>query len=303
MIKDALSTYEPGKRHWLKVKKDNLAEGLMDDSAEVTGAEFSKAKMHIAGGISIRLPRVSRMREDKTVDTTTNLTELRHLCSESKKHIDINVGGGSDEESEEANSNQKKAKSGDLTQSKRKGGVLMEEPSTKRSKIEDEKNKEIRKSQLVEERTGDLFSAPSYMSLAHCISQDCAMRKGIAKQFVERFGRVDEIRDQGVKVGGVAVLRHKERYIYNLVTKEKYHEKPTMTALRNSLSAMQKHMQEKGVEDVAMPRIGCGLDLLQWRRVKLLLEEVFNNSESNIVIYTHGEDQMREHDRFRDCEL
>ena len=145
MIKDALSTYEPGKRHWLKVKKDNLAEGLMDDAAEVTGAEFSKAKMHVAGGISTRLQRVARTREDKTVDTATNLTELRHLCSESKKHIDINVDGGSDEESEEANSNQKKAKSGDLTQSKRKGGVLMEEPSFKISKLEDDENKEIRK--------------------------------------------------------------------------------------------------------------------------------------------------------------
>ena len=120
------------------------------------------------------------------------------------------------------------------------------------------------------------------------------MRKGIAKQFVERFGRVDEIRDQGVKVGGVAVLRHKERYIYNLVTKEKYFEKPTMTTLRNSLTEMQKHMQKKGVEGVAMPRIGCGLDLLQWRQVKQLLEEVFKNSESNIVVYTREEDQMRE---------
>jgi len=35
VIKDALSTYEPGKRHWLKVKKDYLAEGSMADSADL----------------------------------------------------------------------------------------------------------------------------------------------------------------------------------------------------------------------------------------------------------------------------
>ena len=390
MIKDALSTYEPGKRHWMKVKKDYLAEGSMADSAdlvllggwcgtgkkggqistflmgvrdevkgrwytvtkvalgfddatlarfqkellpgmdriagewdrvphwldvtrqmvpefivrkpdqspvwEVTGAEFSKAEIHTAGGISIRFPRVTRMREDKTVDTATSLSELKHLYTESKKHIDINVAGGSDEEKEEEVNSSKK-KSADSTPSKRKGGVVKEESSSKRPKLEEDENKEIRKdrkSKLVEEKTGDLFSSPSHMSLAHCISQDCAMRKGIAKQFVERFGQVDEIRKQGIKVGGVAVLRQKERYIYNLVTKEKYYEKPTMTTLRNSLTEMQKHMQKKGVEGVAMPRIGCGLDLLQWRQVKQLLEEVFKNSDSNIVVYTREEDQMRE---------
>ena len=36
------SIYEPGKRHWLKVKKDYLAEGAMADSADliVLGAYY-----------------------------------------------------------------------------------------------------------------------------------------------------------------------------------------------------------------------------------------------------------------------
>merc|ERR1712192_8699 len=146
--------------------------------------------------------------------------------------------------------------------------------------------KSRRRLKTVEERVGDLFSAPHNMSLAHCISQDCAMGKGIAKQFSERFGRVNEIMEQHVKVGGVAILKDKERYIYNLVTKQKYHEKPAMTDLRSSLLEMRKHMKEKGVESVGMPRIGCGLDLLDWRQVKRLLEEVFNDSSINIVIFT-----------------
>ena len=62
---------------------------------EVTGAEFSQAEMHTAGGISIRFPRVTRRREDKTVESATTLAELRHLYTESKKHTDINIPGGS----------------------------------------------------------------------------------------------------------------------------------------------------------------------------------------------------------------
>ena len=33
---------------------------------EVTGAEFSKAEIHTAAGISIRFPRVTKIRDDKT---------------------------------------------------------------------------------------------------------------------------------------------------------------------------------------------------------------------------------------------
>ena len=45
-------------------------------------------------------------------------------------------------------------------------------------------------------------------------------------------------------------------------------------------------MKENGVEGVAMPKIGCVLDLLDWLQVKRLLKEVFENSGFNIVVYT-----------------
>ena len=35
VLKDLKSVYEPGKRHWLKIKKDYLAEGAMADSADL----------------------------------------------------------------------------------------------------------------------------------------------------------------------------------------------------------------------------------------------------------------------------
>jgi len=51
---------------------------------------------------------------------------------------------------------------------------------------------------VLEEVVGDLFSASSSYSLAHCISRDCKLGKGIAKLFRMRFGRVDEIQEQEV---------------------------------------------------------------------------------------------------------
>ena len=47
-----------------------------------------------------------------------------------------------------------------------------------------------------QETQGDLFSAPSITSLAHCVSRDMHMGKGIAIQFRKRFDRVNELQRQ-----------------------------------------------------------------------------------------------------------
>uniref|UniRef100_T1IZP4 DNA ligase n=1 Tax=Strigamia maritima TaxID=126957 RepID=T1IZP4_STRMM len=176
VLKDYQGIYEPGRRHWLKVKKDYLHEGALADTAdlvvlgafygtgnkggmmstflmgcfdplrkkwctvtkvhgghddatlkrlqkelkmekiskdadkvpkwldvhknmvpdfvcenpedsqvwEITGAEFSKTEIHTADGISIRFPRVTKIRKDKDWKTATNLDELRVLFKVSR---------------------------------------------------------------------------------------------------------------------------------------------------------------------------------------------------------------------------
>lgn len=46
MLKKVDGTYEPGKRHWLKIKKDYLFDGKMADAADlvVLGAWFGTGK-------------------------------------------------------------------------------------------------------------------------------------------------------------------------------------------------------------------------------------------------------------------
>ncbi|XP_015123197.1 DNA ligase 3 isoform X2 [Diachasma alloeum] len=183
VLKDVDSTYEPGKRHWLKVKKDYLFNGAMADSAdlvvlgawygtgnkggmmsiflmgchdktrdkwvtvtkvhgghddatlerlqdeldmikigkdqnlvpnwlivnkpmvpdflardpkiqpvwEITGAEFTNQGVHTAEGISIRFPRVTRIRDDKDWATATSLDELRQLFKKRSDSIDFSL--------------------------------------------------------------------------------------------------------------------------------------------------------------------------------------------------------------------
>lgn len=181
VLKDVNSVYEPGKRHWLKVKKDYLNDGAMADTAdlvvlgawygtgkkggmmsvflmgcydarikkwctvtkvhtghddatlarlqteldmvkisqdservpawlkctktmipdfvaadpkkspvwEITGAEFTRHQIHTADGISIRFPRVTRERSDKTWEQATDLAYLQELYKKSRECSDL----------------------------------------------------------------------------------------------------------------------------------------------------------------------------------------------------------------------
>lgn len=61
-------------------------------------------------------------------------------------------------------------------------------------------------------------------------------------EFRSKFGRVQELKDQKAPVGGVAVIKHQKRFIYNLVTKKEFYHKPTYDDLKSSLESMRKHM-------------------------------------------------------------
>ncbi|XP_061557962.1 DNA ligase 3 isoform X1 [Phycodurus eques] len=258
VLKDVKGSYEPGKRHWLKVKKDYLNEGAMADTAdlvvlgafygkgsnggimssflmgcydpdskkwctvtkcsggyddamlarlqkeldvvkiskdpskipgwlkivknyypdflirspeqapvwEITGAEFSKSEMHTADGISIRFPRMTRIRDDKDWKSATNLHQLKELYRISKENCDFKVtagpsgedkgssggdsGGNSPPPAVSSRESAPPKKTGNRTQAKRK--VVKSEPSS--PALEAPAPKKVRKSENGEQSNG-----------------------------------------------------------------------------------------------------------------------------------------------------
>lgn len=98
----------------------------------------------------------------------------------------------------------------------------------------------------------------SIRAQAHCVSRCLGMGKGIATVFKSSFGGVDILRRQNKRIGEVAVLHHDKsgstdgtdekagadgegRFVYYLITKEKYWNKPTYDAVRASLEDLRAH--------------------------------------------------------------
>lgn len=131
---------------------------------------------------------------------------------------------------------------------------------------------------------GDLFAEEcgTNEGLVHCVGKDFIMGAGIAKEFRSRFGRVDELLAQKVCVGQVAFISSPNK-VYYLVTKESSYGKPTYQTLGSCLENLNKLCIEHGIKKLKMPRIGCGLDRLNWGIVKEMIENTLKETE--IVVY------------------
>lgn len=141
---------------------------------------------------------------------------------------------------------------------------------------------------IINEVQGDLFAVPQGYYLAHCISGDYALAAGIAKEFDKVYNmRFKLHRNYAIADGeksaniGKALLVDN---VFNLVTKERCFHKPTYDTLYGTLVDMKEQCENFAITKLAMPLIGCGLDKLDWRYVKDIIEDVFDETDIEILI-------------------
>ena len=132
------------------------------------------------------------------------------------------------------------------------------------------------------------------ISIGHCISADAKMSKGFADFLSHKLpGLRPTCKKAKLFVGQVFPFwdSTSRRYIYNLVTKQRFFDKPDLSTLLTTLEAMKFHAAMHGVTTIAIPKKGCGLDQMNWQKVVKLLRDVFAYSDIHVVVYTlesHG---------------
>lgn len=139
---------------------------------------------------------------------------------------------------------------------------------------------------IYREQQRDLFSAGGEYHFAHCISADFGMGKGIVVEFNKRFdmkNKLKQLYPDYLKTWSEGDCL-KEGKVFNLITKERYYGKPTLNTLKNSLIKMKEICLEENITKIAMPKIGCGLDKLDWADVKQMLFEVFEDTDIEIFV-------------------
>ena len=145
---------------------------------------------------------------------------------------------------------------------------------------------------IYREEKGDLFELEGY-SLAHCISQDCAMGAGIAVVFDKKFTGMKSYCQRVIQENNLSFpciipltvsYNNYDIFVFNLVTKRVCYGKPTYTTITKAIEDMAFMCKQFNVKKLAMPKIGCGLDRLQWGKVREIIKEAFKDTDIEIVV-------------------
>lgn len=147
---------------------------------------------------------------------------------------------------------------------------------------------------IYKEVQADLFSYHDKgYYLVHCISADFALGAGIAKEFDRRYDirklllfyiGCDWYKQYGKQNIDYCIIVGGKTKVINLITKQRYFQKPTIESLRRALLDLKRNCERYNIKKLAMPRIGCGLDKLNWVDVFAEIRNVFQDTDLEIII-------------------
>lgn len=143
--------------------------------------------------------------------------------------------------------------------------------------------------------SGDLFeNRHGAAAFAHGCNCQGSMGAGIAKAFREKYPSMFEAYRARCKasprefnLGDCWLWKADDRpWVFNLGTQEGYwRSRATYEAVEASLRALRSQADAEGVGRIAMPRIGAGLGGLSWKKVRAIIEAVFEGWPGTLVVY------------------
>lgn len=166
---------------WFLCKKALIPDVLAKEPKkmpvwEITGAEFTHSEAHTASGISIRFPRITRLRSDKSAENANDLEHLEQLYASSKQSVNVDLLLETETNESENQVKQEKKKA-----LKRQKGVSAEETSPMKAP----KLGIIHQCQLY-----DFFKPKEDRSIPKL---ECSTETGTVKEGKSLRGLVDEI--------------------------------------------------------------------------------------------------------------
>ncbi len=122
-------------------------------------------------------------------------------------------------------------------------------------------------------------------AVAHCISGDFTLGAGLAKKINEQFDMSNKLKNKYQIQNGDRVALYMDGF-FNLVTKDCYKDKATYDGLREALKDLKINLYYFGISQLAIPRLGCGKDKLDWNVVEEIIKECFFDMKIDIFVCT-----------------
>ncbi len=145
---------------------------------------------------------------------------------------------------------------------------------------------------MIEYKTGDLLTedAEAIVNTVNCVG---VMGRGIALQFKKAFPKnfkayAEACKGEEVKPGRMFVYETgglaNPRYIINFPTKRHWRGKSRIEDIETGLQDLVRVIQEKQIHSIALPPLGAGLGGLDWKAVRVRIEQALGKLEDVQVI-------------------
>jgi O-acetyl-ADP-ribose deacetylase (regulator of RNase III) len=147
----------------------------------------------------------------------------------------------------------------------------------------------------IEYISGNLFeNRVGAEAFGHGCNLQGSMGAGIAKSFKERYPQMYEeyrrrckAQPRQFNLGDSFLWKEEGKpWVFNLGTQENYwRTRASYEAIEASLEKMKRQADEEGIRTVAIPQIGTGYGRLSWKKVRTIIERIFDDWSGMLYVY------------------
>ncbi|QKF58953.1 macro domain-containing protein [Aliarcobacter lanthieri] len=154
---------------------------------------------------------------------------------------------------------------------------------------------------------GNLFTSNAKI-LVNAVNTVGIMGKGIAADFKRIYPKMFEeykylCESKELDIGNLFLYKTQNKWILNFPTKKHWKSPSKLEYIEEGLKKLVTQANELQLNDIAMPKLGCGNGGLDWEtQVKPLVEKYLKKSPINVSIYDFDKDIIPEHLTKKDIE-
>jgi O-acetyl-ADP-ribose deacetylase (regulator of RNase III) len=142
---------------------------------------------------------------------------------------------------------------------------------------------------IYEEVYKNIFTVNKKYALGQCISEDVDMGEGIATDFDKQFKGMKKyilntLKDNNLHFPVTILYQSNKGNVFNLITKKVCSGKPNYITIGKCLEEMAKICKDQNIKYLALPKIGSGLDRLQWGEIREIIQEEFKDQDIEILV-------------------